>query len=130
MRSVVLKHGETTRAIIGHCFDVANELGLGFREGVYHQALKISLCDAGIKVAFKVPLPVSFRGRSVGNFEADLVVEDKILVEVKAVQALSPQHQAQVINYLAASGLDVGLLVNFGGERVDVRRLYHPRNRR
>lgn len=116
---------ELTRQIIGVCFEVIGELGDGFLERVYHSALPIALRDAGLQVQSDVPIDVSFRGQKVGVFRADLVVAEKVLVEVKAVRTLAPEHQAQVINYLKATGLKVGLLVNFGRSRLEIKRL-HP----
>lgn len=76
------------------------------------------------RVAAQVPLKVAFRGVIVGDFYADLVVEERVIVELKAVTALAPEHQAQVINYLRATGIDVGLLVNFGRPKLEYRRLH------
>jgi GxxExxY protein len=82
------------------------------------------LREKGLKVESQVPLAVSFRGQSVGNFAADLVVDGKVIVELKVAKLLSPTHQAQVINYLNATGHDVALLVNFGGPKVEWKRLH------
>ena len=122
-------HGDITSTILQACFEVTNELGAGFVESVYENALLIALQEKGLKVASQVPLAVMFRGRSVGEFVADLVLEDKVIVELKAVKALAPEHQAQVINYLNATGLDVGLLVNFGRPKLEYKRL-HRKSRR
>ncbi len=116
-------HSDITSAILEACFEVSNELGAGFVESVYEKALLIALREKGLKVVSQAPLAVMFRGHSVGEFVADLVVEDKVIVELKAVKALAPEHQAQVINYLNATGLDVGLLVNFGRPKLQYRRL-------
>ena len=122
-------HGDITSIVLEACFEVADELGAGFVESVYEKALLIALREKGLKVASQVPLAVMFRGHSVGEFVADLVVEDKVIVELKAVKALAPEHQAQVINYLNATGLDVGLLVNFGRPKLEYKRL-HRKSRR
>ncbi len=117
-----LLYASLTHAIIGCAFEVCNDLGHGFLESVYENAMIIALEDAGISVESQKPIDVSFRGRTVGNFYADLLVEDKVIVELKAVTALTPAHQAQVINYLNATGYQVGLLLNFGKPKLEHRR--------
>ncbi len=83
----------------------------------------IALTDSGIRVQQQTPISVNFRGRSVGDFYADLFVEGKVVVELKAVASLIPQHQAQLINYLKATGIQIGLLINFGNPKLEYRRL-------
>jgi GxxExxY protein len=122
-----LAHGELTRQILAACFEVANELGHGFVEAVYWKALLIALLEHGLRAQAEVSLAVSFRGQPVGHFVADIVVEGLGVVELKAVAALAPGHQAQLINYLNASGLDVGLLVSFGRPRLECRGCYGRR---
>ena len=117
-----LQHGKLTRSIIGCAFEVINELGSGFLESVYEQAMLVALTDAGLSVESQQPIKVRFRGQPVGDFYADLFVEQKIIVELKAVQALTPAHQAQIINYLNATGIEVGLLINFGNPRLEFKR--------
>ena len=116
-----------THAIIGCAFEVSNGLGHEFLESVYENAMIIALEDAGISVESQKPIDVRFRGRSVGNFFADLVVEDKVIVELKAASVLTPAHQAQVINYLNATGYQVGLLLNFGKPKLEYRRFTRTR---
>lgn len=118
----MLKDEELTRKIIGCCFEVANELGYGFLEGVYERSLLIALRNSGLRAENQIPLSVKFQGIEVGHFFADLVVEGKILLELKAVSKLIPEHKAQLLNYLKASGIEVGLLVNFGKERLEWER--------
>jgi GxxExxY protein len=115
---------ELTGEILGACFEVSKELGAGFLESVYENALLIALCQKGLEVVAQAPLRVTFRGAIVGDFYADLLVEKKVIVELKAVSALCPEHQAQVINYLKATGIEIGLLVNFGRPRLEYRRLH------
>ena len=115
-------YGELTRSIIGCAFDVINELGHGFLESVYENAMIVALEDAGISVESQKPIDVNFRGRPVGNFYADLLVEDKIIVELKTASTLAPEHSAQVINYLNATGVQVGLLLNFGNPKLEYKR--------
>ena len=113
---------ELTRKIIGCGFEASNELGIGFLESVYEKAMVEALTDAGLKARSQVPIRVSFRGRPVGEFFADIVVEEKVIVELKAVRTLISVHEAQVINYLKATGMEVGLLINFGNPKLEYRR--------
>ena len=103
-------------------FDVYNELGHGFLESVYREAMTIALRYEGLQVEKEFPLAVRFRGQLIGDFKADLVVKGSVIVELKAVKSLGPAHEAQVLNYLRASVLEVGLLLNFG-PKPQVRRL-------
>lgn len=126
---VVLMHSELTDRIIGIFFDVYNELGSGFLESVYQRALIIALRDAGLKVEHEVPLTVLFRGHEVGSFRADLLVESAILIELKAAQTIERIHEAQVLNYLRGTSLEIGLLLNFG-PRPQFRRLLLTNDRK
>ena len=117
-----LKHRPTTRKIIGVFYDVYNELGCGFLEAVYVEALTLALREARLSVEREVALKVSFRGNIVGRFRADLVVNDAVIVEAKAFPRLQSAHEAQLLNYLRATVLEVGLLFNFG-PRPQFRRL-------
>lgn len=117
-------HEAITEKILEACFEVVNELGAGFLESVYEKALLIALKDKGLKAEVQVPLKVKFRGRSVGDFYADVFVEDVVILELKAVTKLLPEHQAQLINYLKATGLEVGLLINFGNPKLEYKRLH------
>jgi len=122
-----LLHSKLTRTIIGCAFEVSNELGVGFLESVYEKALVVALESKGLKVLAQHPITVVFRGRVVGEYIADLFVEQKIIVELKAAKALAAEHQAQVINYLNATGAEVGLLLNFGRSSLEVKRLYRSK---
>jgi len=117
-----MKYVEVTEAILGCAFEVINELGAGFLESVYERALLLVLRQKGLSVVSQHPIRVEFRGQSVGDFYADLFVEGKVIVELKAVKAIAPEHQAQVINYLKATGIEVGLLINFGNPKLQYRR--------
>jgi GxxExxY protein len=119
-----MEHEALTEKILNACFAVSNELGVGFLESVYENALLVALEDSGLSCQTQTPLSVQFRGREVGKFVADIIVEDTVLIELKAVKALAPEHQAQTINYLKATNICVGLLVNFGSPRVEYKRLY------
>jgi len=116
-----------THKIIGICFEIANELGGGFLESVYQNAFVIAFRDANMKALPQVRMRVAFRGETVGDFIADFIVEDKVILELKAVSGLLPEHSAQVVNYLKASNLDAGILVNFSRPSIEIRHLYHPR---
>ena len=120
---------ETTRVIIGAFYYVFNRLGSEFLESVYHRALGNALERAGRQVERETALSVAFEGMVVGEFRADLVVDRQVLVEVNAVEYIVAPHEAQVINYLRASGLPVGLLLNFG-PRPRYRRFVGPAARR
>ncbi len=119
---------DLTGRIIQACFEVSNELGSGFLESVYEKALVVALAQKGLKVSTQVPFKVRFRNVIVGDFFADLIVEDKILVELKAVARVLQEHKAQVINYLSATGIAIGLLINFGSPRIEYFRLHRKEN--
>jgi len=121
-------HGDITKAIIGCAFEVINELRSGFLESVYEKALLIALSQKGFDAKAQNPIQVIFRGESVGNFFADLWVEQKVIVELKTVKALAPEHKAQLINYLNATGIEVGLLINFGNPKLEYNRLTRSKN--
>jgi GxxExxY protein len=117
---------ELTETVLGSCFDVMNELGTGFLESVYKNALYIAIKEKGLKIEVEKSFEVKFRGRKVGFYIADLIVEDSLILELKCCGSLLGEHQAQLINYLKASGILVGLLVNFGKRKVEYKRLHHP----
>lgn len=108
------KHQEITEKLIGVFYEVYNELGHGFLESVYEASLEIALTSMGLKVCRQIEIPVLFRGRRVGIFLADMLVEGCVLLELKAARALDSSHQAQLLNYLRATEIEVGLLFNFG----------------
>ena len=109
-----LKHRELTEKIIGVFYEVYNELGHGFLESVYEEAMAVALPQAGLKLERQVPLRVTFRGAVVGDFRADLLVENAVLLELKAAREIEPVHEAQLLNYLRATQIEVGLVLNFG----------------
>jgi len=117
---------ELTRKILEVCFEVSNELGSGFLESVYQNALMIALTEKGLSAKSQEPLSVQFHSQPVGQFYADILVEDKVIIEIKAVSVLTGEHQAQVINYLKGTGKEIGLLVNFGRPKVEYKRLRNP----
>ena len=107
-------HKELTYKIIGVFYDVYNELGHGFLESVYQKSLGLALQEAGLDVRWPIAIPVWFRGQQVGHYEGDMLVETKVLLELKAVRTLDGSHHAQLLNYLRATEIEVGLLLNFG----------------
>lgn len=117
-----MSQASLTRSILEAAFEVSNELGVGFVESVYEGALFIALHARGLKVDRQAPIKVRFRGETVGHFYADLLVEGSVILELKAARALAPEHQAQVLNYLRATGHPVGMLLNFGVPKLEYRR--------
>ena len=122
---MALLHEELTGKILSACFEVSNELGAGFLESVYQKALLIALQQKGLKAIKQAPIDVQFRGEPVGEFYADILVEEVIIIEIKALTALTAEHKAQIINYLKATGIEVGLLINFGSPKLEYRRFHN-----
>jgi GxxExxY protein len=116
------KHGDVTEKIIRVFYEVYNELGHGFLESVYERSLEVALSSMDLRVFRQIDIPVWFRGHQVGNFSADMLVENCVLIELKAARALDPAHSAQLLNYLRATKVEVGLLLNFG-TKPDFKRL-------
>ncbi len=114
---------EITERIIGCAFTVHSRLGAGFLEKVYENALVLELGKNGLSVQQQVPVTVRYDEFPVGEYFADLLIENRIVCELKANQAIAPEHEIQLVNYLAATGFDIGLLINFG-KSVNVRRKY------
>ncbi len=118
-----MKDDDLTKTIIGCAYRVHNTLGPGFLEKVYENSLRIELERNGLKVRQQEPINVLYEGQVVGEYYADLWVNDCIVVELKAAQTLVKQHEVQLVNYLTATGIDCGLLLNFGSS-VQVRRKF------
>jgi len=121
---------ELTSKIIGCAMKVHSTLGPGYLEAVYEKALQHELRQAGLAVECQKPLRVTYDGVVVGDYYADMVVEGRVMLELKAVQTLAPAHEAQLVSYLTATGLEVGLLLNLGAASLQVRRkhrTYRPR---
>jgi GxxExxY protein len=114
---------DITYAINGAVFEVNNILGPGFLEKVYENALLVELKKRGLKAKNQVPITVSYKGEAVGDYVADLLVEEKVIVELKTVENLDGAHEAQLLNYLKATSLHVGLLVNFKHKKADIKRM-------
>lgn len=113
---------DITYEIRGAIFEVNKILGSGFLEKVYENALLIELKNRELKAASQVPLKVSYKDEIVGDYFADIIVEDKVLVELKTVDKLGRIHEAQLLNYLKATGIQVGLLINFYHPKVEIKR--------
>lgn len=120
---------DLTEKVIGCAYRVHNELGVGFVEKVYENSLRLELLSEGLSVKQQHPIPVLYRGEVVGDFFADLVVEDRLIVELKAVQNVVKEHEVQLVNYLAATKVDDGLLINFGSS-VEVKRKFREYKKR
>ena len=110
--------------VIGLAMKVHSTLGAGFLESVYHKALAHELTKAGFRFESEKMLNVLYDGVLVGEFIVDLLVEDELIVELKAVQALATAHEVQTVNYLVATGKDIGLLINFGAERLEFKKKF------
>jgi GxxExxY protein len=118
-----LLEADLTEQILSAAFKVSNTLGAGFLEKVYENALVIELRRAGMKVEQQKPLQVRYEGAVVGEYQADVIVEKRVIVECKATSHLDPVGEAQLLNYLRATGIHVGLLLNFGRPKLQHRRL-------
>ena len=112
------------KQIIQCAYNVRMKLSAGFLETVYRNALLIELNDKGLKVDNEVPINVYYNNVIVGEFRADIIVEDTVILELKATQHLSPVHEAQLVNYLTATDIEHGLLINFGSEKIEIKRKY------
>ncbi len=128
-KSDSLKHRDLTQKIIGVFYDVYNELGHGFLESVYERALVIALDATGVRVERQVPISVWFRGQQIADFRADLLVEGKVTLELKAARTIDEAHEKQLLNYLRATDIEVGLLLNFG-IKPQFRRLVYENERK
>ena len=124
-----LLHKRITDAVLKIYFDVYNQLGSGFLEKVYQNAMYFELKDKGFKVEAQKQIKVYFREQLVGEYFADLIVEDKVIVELKATELLMNAHVAQTLNYLKATEIEVGLLLNFG-EEPEFKRMIYTNNRK
>ena len=117
-------HSELTDQIIGCAYDVYKKLGFGFAEKVYENAMMIKLGQKGLETVQQSPINVSFEGKLVGEYYADILVNQKVIIEIKAVTALSKAHEVQLVNYLKATGVKVGLLINFGDRIKIIRKVF------
>ncbi|WP_455093685.1 GxxExxY protein [Prevotella histicola] len=116
---------ELIKVIINIAYEVRSHLVAGYLETVYKKALLIELREAGLEVEDEVELPVLYKGRVIGDFRADIIVEGSVIIELKAVAHLLPAHEIQLVNYLTIAKIDNGLLINFGAaERLEIKRKY------
>ena len=113
-----------TEKVIGAAFRVHNELGFGFLESVYEKALAIELYNAGVSFQTQAPIKVFYQSQIVGEFVCDILIDEQLIVELKSVSKISTTHEVQLVNYLTATKIDIGLLINFGPSKVDVKRKY------
>jgi len=121
---VIKNKDPLTEKIIACAYKVHSQLGPGFNENIYHNALKIALEERGLKYQTERSFNISFQGKDIGRFRLDLIIEDKVVTEVKALTGNIPTiFELQVLSYLKASGYKVGLLINFGNRSCQVRRL-------
>ena len=125
MRKKIPKHHfeELSNKVIGAAIDVHKELGPGFLEGIYEEALKIQFSELGIQVESQKEIKIEFHDREIGKHRLDLIIEDQIILELKTVKALSDIHRAQLRSYLKASGLRTGLLINFSKPVLEIKRI-------
>ena len=125
-------------ALIRKILDLANEvrerLSPGYLEKVYENALMIELKDAGIEAKQQVPINIKYKGHNIGDYVIDILVEDKVIIELKAVTNITTAHEAKLVNYLTATEIDNGLIINFGSEeKIQIKRkyrIYRPKRRR
>lgn len=126
----VLHHAELTEKIIGAFYGVYNELGPGFLESVYKRSMAIALSEIGLEIEVECPVPVSFRGQIVGDFRADITVENRVLLELKALKHIDTSNEGQILHYLRATQFEVGLLMNFGPKAEFRRFILENRNKK
>jgi len=117
-----MKHKDLTAKIIECAYKIHNTLGFGFLESVYQNALLIELEKTGLNAQKEVSIKVLYEEKIVGDFIADIIVEETVILELKSVKEFHPAHEAQLTNYLRATGIEVGLLINFGSERAEIKR--------
>jgi len=124
------KYAELTEKIIKAAQNVHNRLGYGFLEKVYHNAMVLELRKTGLEAASEKAITVCYDGQVIGEYSADIVVADKVILEIKAVQTVNSAHEAQLVNYLKATNIDVGLLLNFGKSLEVKRKIFETARQR
>ena len=122
MAEADLLYSDLTRKIIGVAMEVHSRLGCGFLESVYEEAMAVELDLCGLKYERQKAIEVFYRGRKIKQFVCDILVEEKVLIELKAVKELKDVEHAQILNYLKATGLKLGFLINFGKKSLDYKR--------
>ncbi len=120
-------HAEVSEQVIKSFYHVYNTLGYGFLERVYENALRNSIRKSGLDVCQQHSISVRFEGEIVGEYYADLIVAEKTIIEVKAAEAIAKEHEAQLLNYLKATGYQVGMILNFGPKAEFIRRAFTPK---
>jgi GxxExxY protein len=120
---VELEHKDVTEQVIGAAFEVHRVLGYGFLERVYQRAMQVELCGRGLKAQIESPVEVRYKGTLVGEYRADLLVNDTVIVELKVARNYLPDDEPQLLNELKATGIKVGLLINFGRNKVEFKRM-------
>ena len=119
----MLAHESITQEIIGSAFEVHGVLGYGFLERVYQKAMQVELIKRGLRADLEYKITVHYKGAVVGDYQADIFVEDAVVVELKVAKTYNSADEAQLINELKATGVEVGLLINFGREKVEFKRM-------
>ena len=117
-----MEYKDLTEKITGCAYEVYNKMGFGYLESVYEKCLLIELKRAGLTAEAQKPIKVQYDGEIVGDFIADIVVNDTVIIELKSVRRIVKAHEAQLVNYLVATGKPIGLLLNFGEQMVEVKR--------
>jgi GxxExxY protein len=117
-----MEHDKVTEKIIGAAFAVFNRMGPGYLESVYERCMLVELRKAGLQTESQKPIRVFYDDQIVGDFVANIIVEECVIVELKVVRQLLKIHEAQLVNYLISTGKDIGLLINFGSEKVQIKR--------
>ena len=117
-----MQYEEITEKIIGSAYSVYNKMGFGFLESVYEKCLLIELKKEGLKAETQKAITVYYENEVVGEFKADILVEDAVVLELKSVKEISQAHEVQLVNYLVATGKEVGLILNFGEQKVEIKR--------
>jgi len=118
----IVEYEKITEKIIGCAFTVFNQIGSGYMDSVYERCMLIELKKAGLYAKSQHPIKVLYENQIVGEFISDLIIEESIIVELKAISQLTKIHEAQLVNYLVSTGKDIGLLINFGPEKVQIKR--------
>ncbi len=117
-----MEYGDLTEKIIGCAYRVFNKMGFGFLESVYEKCLLIEMRKAGLETETQKPITVYYDGEVVGEFVADMLVNDAVIIELKSVRRIIKAHEVQLVNYLVATGKPVGLILNFGERKVEIKR--------
>ena len=117
-----MEYEELTQKIIGCAYGIYNKMGFGFLESVYEKCMLIELRKAGLNAESQKPITVCYENEIVGEFIADIIVNDRIILELKSVRQIVNAHEVQLVNYLVATGKPVGLIINFGESKVEIKR--------